>query len=78
MGVHFSCVETAHAGSVSSCSFQVECHVVNQLAIAFEQQAIKPGTRVKLVVDTKNKHAIRIMSAAGDTCVHVAHVGDSM
>ena len=64
-------------GFVSS-SFQVERRVVNQLAIAFEQQAIKPGTRVKLVVDAKNKRAIRIMSVGGHTCVHVARVGDSM
>ena len=50
---------------VSSCSSQVERRVVNQLALAFEQQTIKPGTRVKLVVDTKNKRAIRILPTAG-------------
>ena len=35
---------------VSSCSSQIERHVVNQLALAFERQMIKPATRVKLVV----------------------------
>ena len=57
----YSCVDTQNI-FVSCCPPQVERRVVNLLAMAFEQQTIKPGTRVKLAVDTKNKRTIYELS----------------
>ena len=73
----YSCVDTQNI-FVSCCPPQVERRVVNQLAMAFEQQTIKPGTRVKLAVAGYQEQAQHTNCPRfGHTLVHAARMGDT-